>query len=234
MLHWQDWLYPARCAGCGQPGDLICAECRRTVPRLPALACPTCLHEMEPDGVCAHCRQAPNGLDGLRAVGRYVTPRADEAHSPFADIIHAYKYAGVHALAAPLGDWLAASLRAAPVPVTVIVPLPSHPRRVAERGYDHIALLTRRVALALNLPYVDHWLYRVRHTASQAGNKLSPTERRANVQGAFVARPIPPDSHLLLVDDVYTTGATMAECAQTLRAAGATSIWGAVLGCVAH
>lgn len=234
MSHWQDWLYPAVCAGCGQPGDLICAECRLTVPRLPALACPTCQHEAPPGEGCAQCRHSPNSLDGLRAVGRYVTPHKDEAHSPFADIIHAFKYAGLHALANPLGDWLADTLGASPAPVTVVVPLPSHPRRIAERGYDHTALLTQRVAHQLGLPYEDHWLYRVRHTASQAGSGLAADERRANVAGAFVARALPSHSHILLIDDIYTTGATMAECARTLRAAGAASVWGAVLGCVAH
>ncbi len=234
MARWHDWLYPARCAGCGEPGDLICAECRRSVPRLPALACPTCLHEVAPGEVCGHCQQTPNGLDGLRAVGRYVTPHADEARSPFADIIHAFKYEGVHALAAPLGDWLTGALLADAPPVTAVVPLPSHPRRIAERGYDHIALLAHRVAQGMGRPYVAHWLYRVRHTLSQAGRKLSPEARRANVADAFVARPLPPDCHVLLVDDIYTTGATMAECARTLRAAGAAGVWGAVLGCVAH
>ena len=234
LFPWREWLYPAVCAGCGQPGDLVCAECRRTVPRLPALACPTCLHEMAPDGTCAHCSASPNGLTGLRAVGRYVTPHEGEPHSPFTDIIHAFKYDGLHALAGPLGDWLAATLAAWPTPATVVVPLPSHPTRVAERGYDHTALLAERVAHGLGRPYVAHWLYRIRYTPSHAAGKLSPEERRANVAGAFAARPLPPGQHVLLVDDVYTTGATMAECARTLREAGAASVWGAVLGCVAH
>jgi ComF family protein len=103
-------------------------------------------------------------------------------------------------------------------PPSVVVPVPLHPSRRAERGFNQSDLLARDVADALGLALADA-LERVRPTPSQTG--LSPTERTTNVRGAFAARRELPGAVVLLVDDVCTTGATLGAAATALRRAGA-------------
>jgi len=98
-----------------------------------------------------------------------------------------------------------------------VVPVPLHRRRLAERGFNQAALLGRPLARALGVPLVTGRLVRVRPTPPQA--ELAAAERRDNVRGAFALRRPLPD-RVLLVDDVRTTGATLAEAAQTLTDAG--------------
>ena len=105
-------------------------------------------------------------------------------------------------------------------PWDVLVPVPLHPRREWQRGLNQAAFLARRLGRRFGLPVAPRALRRVRHTPPQAGD---PEDRRRNVRGAFVVgRPAQiAGRHVLLIDDVLTTGATANECARTLRRAGA-------------
>ena len=101
--------------------------------------------------------------------------------------------------------------------IDAVIPLPLHPSKLRERGWNPSALLARPVARALGVPLVTHWLARVRATDAQAG--LSRAERIRNVQGAFRAKQVPP-ARVLLIDDVRTTSATLDEAARCLAARG--------------
>jgi ComF family protein len=114
-------------------------------------------------------------------------------------------------------------------PLHAVVPVPLHPRRRRERGFDQAELLARPLAQAVGIPLRSGLLVRTRHTPPQI--RRTPHERRENVRGAFaLGYPLPvPQARLLLVDDVYTTGATLGECARTLRRGGAGEIYAVTL-----
>jgi ComF family protein len=143
-------------------------------------------------------------------------------------VIHAFKYNGQHTLAGTL----AAQFPTIPhlPPDAIVAPVPLHPNRRRWRGYDQAALLAEALAERLGLTFTIDALARVRDTRPQVG--LNKTERQRNVEGAFRA-----DSRLVegrpvvLVDDVFTTGATLAAGAAALHKAGAAKIWAVALAC---
>ncbi len=100
-------------------------------------------------------------------------------------------------------------------------------RRLEERGYNQSALLATTFSKAVGLPVHPTWLQRTRETRHQVG--LGPSERQANVEGAFVATTAVAGHRILLVDDVYTTGATLHACAVAARSAGAEVVYGLTL-----
>jgi ComF family protein len=143
--------------------------------------------------------------------------------------IHELKYRNLRVLAAPLAQWLHDYLISHPLPGDVLVPVPLHPKRLRERGYNQSSLLARELGRLIKLPLVDDCLVRQRPTPPQA-RTASAAERQSNVAGAFTCR----DGRLrgrqvLLIDDVTTSGATLNACAMALKAAGATSVWGLVM-----
>jgi ComF family protein len=106
--------------------------------------------------------------------------------------------------------------------VTAVVPVPLARARERARGYNQAALLAERIADGLRVPLRPRWLARVRDTPAQSD--LTAAERRANVRRAFAASPAVRGAHVVVVDDVLTTGATVSECARALRAAGAAAV----------
>jgi len=216
-----DLLFPPRCVGCRTVGEWLCPRCRAQIEFIHPPICPRCgrpvLHRPH---LCAVCRRAPPPLDGIRAVA-YLEGVLREA-------IHRFKYENLQALALPLGRFLAEYLARHPLPAEVVVPVPLHPNREAERGYNQSALLARQLVQQVHLPMVEDSLQRVRETLPQVG--LNVQERRENVRHAFLC----VDERLrgkqvLLIDDVCTTGATLEACSTALRDRGVRSVWGLVL-----
>jgi ComF family protein len=138
---------------------------------------------------------------------------------PAADAIRRFKYAGQMAIAGPLGRLLVAGALAYAGVIDAVVPMPLHPSKLRARGWNPSLVLARPVARALGVPLRPLWLSRSRATRAQAG--LSSAERLRNVYGAFRARAT-PGCRVLLIDDVRTTGATLAEAARELETRGHT------------
>lgn len=136
---------------------------------------------------------------------------------PCADAIRHFKYGGCGEHAGPLGAMLAAAAEPYRPAIDAVVPIPLHAAKLRARGFNPAALLARPVARSLRVPFAPGWLTRRRETRDQAG--LAREARLANVRGAFAARRVRP-CRVLLVDDVRTTGTTLAEAAATLREAG--------------
>lgn len=194
-------------------------------------ACPWCGGPLEPleeqnepvlSGLCSSCREAVQ-RGPVRAPARpplQAVVAAGAYEGGLAQAIQALKYRHRRRLAATLGEALAAAARTALVEAGVLVPVPLHPTRYRGRGFNQSELLGRELSRRLGWPLEARSLRRVRPTKSQA--KLGLQEREANLFGAFAARPgWQAPERVILVDDVYTTGATTSACAAALLAAGA-------------
>jgi len=147
---------------------------------------------------------------------------------PLRTAIHAFKYGGLRALSAILGEILYDCWETEPWPVDAIVPVPLHSARLRQRGYNQSALLARELARYTGLPVVDRALLRVHPTLPQVD--LDAAQRAANVQGAFRCQDASlSGKRILLLDDVRTTGATLRACAQALSDGGIAGVWALTL-----
>jgi ComF family protein len=224
-----DALLPPLCLGChavvGTPGTL-CAACWAKVGWLapPLCACCGLPFEFDP-GVatgeevrCAACLRDPPAFARARAVFRY-----DEASR---NLILAFKHADRTHAAPAFGQWLARAGGELLQQADIVAPVPLHWLRLAWRRYNQAALIARCAADAADRRCVPDLLVRQRRTPSQG--ELGRAERRRNVRRAF-AVPVRHagavrGARILLVDDVFTTGATVEECAKTLLAGGAAAV----------
>lgn len=203
-----DLLLPPRCPGCGREGEVLCAGCSRSLERR--------IHE--PPGV-------PIGLPAALPHGLVQAEWCAAFSGPARAAIHALKYDGERRLGEPLGLLLARRWAHAGVGGDLLVPVPIHPDRRRERGFDQAELLAAAAGRHLRLPMTAA-LMRVERTVAQ--HSLGRAERARNVGGAFAVRPgFGPQVRgrwLVLVDDVATTGATLSGCAMALHAAGALAV----------
>ena len=195
-------IYPKRavCMGCGSAAGhergWLCQECRESLAK----------HWL---GVFQD-----TALDGCAAAYRY--------HGPAGSIVRNMKYRGVAALAEPMAEHMVrAYYFLLPTGDDLVIAVPMHPKRKRLRGFNHAELLARAVAGQLSLPFADA-LTRTKNTVQQA--RLEDEDRRRNLKDSFAAGEEVRGRRVLLVDDVYTTGATAQECARALRAAGAVSV----------
>jgi len=152
-----------------------------------------------------------------------------EVVPPVRELVHGLKYGGLRSAAPEL---VSLALAAVPgdfcPPDAVLVPVPLHPTRRRERGYNQSELAARAWSRKLGRPVADHWLSRTRATGTQTA--LDAGERRRNLGRAFaVGKAFHPGVAVILVDDVLTTGATLSSCAAVLLAAGCPSVHGLCL-----
>jgi ComF family protein len=195
-----DLLFPPRCAGCGRVDARWCFQCQN---ELNSLA----LNLLRP-------RLPP--LRGSAATGIH--------EGKLQQAVHALKYNDTQALAAPLGARLIAAVRTLNWSFDTIVPVPLHTSRQKERGYNQSQLLGAYMAQVLSIPCYPSALLRWRNTPPQVG--LNREQRQANVYGAFRADPaLVAHRSVLLLDDVYTTGATLQDCARAALEAGADAVY---------
>ena len=230
----RDLVLPAHCAACGAPAPAdgrfpLCERCGRALAALLAAGhCPRCGRGAGPyafdlDG-CGLCRGRPVRHDGAVRAGPYV--------EPLRGLVLALKYARRVELGPVLGRLLSERVALAPWAdrVDFVVPVPLHWSRRAWRGFNQASYLAHEVARAAGRRLAERGLLRVRPTPHQT--RLPPGLRAENVRGAFRVRRGAAGlkgAHVLLVDDVMTSGSTVGECARTLKAAGAAAVYVAVL-----
>src|SRR3954471_18496949 len=206
-----DLAFPAACAGCGREGAALCERCVTTLDaRLE-------LPRRTPIGLPA---EIPRTLLQLEWCAPFT--------GPVRDALHQLKYSGERRLATPLGAAVARRWARVGVGATVVVPVPVHAQREQQRGYDQATLIAAVAAAQLGLP-LARALERGRATVAQF--ELGRDQRAANVAGAF--RPRSRDRAavrdiagrwVVLVDDVVTTGATLAACGEALGRMGAIAV----------
>ena len=215
-------LYPRRCPICHQPapyGKEICPECERALPEVNAKRCRICSQPIEDfETLCADCTEITHAYtEGLGVFLYDETMRGAMSY---------LKYKGRREYGPVLGRLAAerARLRIANWHCTAVVPVPIHPSRARSRGYNQASLIAQAVADTAGLPFVPDALVRLKQT--KAMKALSPKERRENLRGAFgPGRALPPGARALVVDDIYTTGATIDACAEVLLSSGAEAVY---------
>lgn len=196
-------IFPPRCASCGRADVEWCDRCQRLLHAVP---------------ISLHITTPPSPY--VLRVASTATHTDKVRHA-----IHALKYTAVPALHVPLGARLAAALHTLAWDVDLIVPVPMHANKLAQRGYNQSGLLAESLAAAADLPCTPDVVRRVHYRRAQVG--LNARERQENVADAFSAvGQGAMGKRVLVVDDVYTTGATLAACAAALHQAGAAAVYG--------
>ena len=231
LQRWADatlsFLYPDVCQLCGanratRPEGYVCGECRRQVRTIEAPFCDRCGLPFEGDinttFECTNCREMELHFSSARS--------AVAARGPVLDAIHHYKYNGrmwfeeflAELFIAGARDWFAGER------IDALIPVPLFPVKERERGFNQAERLGRRLASAVHTPVRSDWLKRILPTSTQT--RLSRAQRADNMRNAFALRRTEgvKDGDLVLVDDVFTTGATTSACARLLMEAGAARV----------
>jgi ComF family protein len=226
-------ILPADCAGCGAElagaaAPFFCGACWARLEPIRGPVCPRCGQPFpsefaltySPRHVCGPCRLRPPAFTEARSLFVYAPP--------LRDAIHLLKYRGKVALAGTLGDLMAEAYEP-PAGLEVIVPVPLHAARLRDREFNQSLLLADRLRRRLGLPVSPMGLVRLHATAPQT--ELSRSARLKNLRRAFAVadRDRLAGKTVLLVDDVFTTGTTVNECAKALRKAGSGDVFAVTL-----
>jgi ComF family protein len=223
--HVLNFILPAPCSYCNSSIDdsgipHFCAGCCADFARIQGSICPRCGRPFEspealshsPDHECGACRKNPPLFDQAVSVGYF--------EGPLREAVHQFKYRPCRSLGRPLGQWMVENIRLM-LEIDFVMPVPLHVKRLKQRGFNQALLLAHRMSEAYRIPLSYDNLYRARPTRPQV--ELSGAERLRNVAGAFALRC--PEKlegkKVILIDDVFTSGATMNECAAVLKSAGA-------------
>ena len=214
-----DFIFPKRCVGCGNVGKYFCADCWGKIEFVQKPVCPICQRQAMEGRVHPGCK-TKQGLDGLAVGARY----KGAVRAAIAKV----KYKFARDLEKVLADILCENLWRFDLPREfVLVPIPLHKRRQNWRGFNQSEVLVRNLAKKYKVKFADT-LIRVFETKSQVG--LKKDERAQNVLGIFRVKSQQGLSlflgkNVVLVDDVFTSGATAQEACKVLKRAGAGEVW---------
>ena len=218
-------FYPPTCVVCSGNAErleYLCASCRSRAPRICSPFCAKCSEPffgaITQTFSCANCEHRILHFDCAVAAYR--------SRGPVRKLVHDFKYGRQRHLRFPLAEWLGETLsdpRLRGRRFDVVVPVPLHPARERERGFNQAALLAELLARKAALP-LRPVLERIRYTTTQTA--YDRIERMENLHDAFRLRKNRDvrELRVLLIDDVLTTGSTLSECARVLKAAGAISV----------
>lgn len=222
-----DIIFPSRCVICGivlynNEKIRICPECLFRISFVKTPICSCCglpfVNYKGADHLCGECISSKQYFSILRSVGEF--------KQPLMDVIHRFKYKGEISVGETLGRLMAKfeyhsfSLEE----YSLILPVPLHRKRLKERGFNQSVILAREVAKRNSIPLDFRTLKRTVHTKPQTG--LGKKQRSTNVKGSFIItdKGKIDGERIVLIDDVYTTGSTVRECARILLENGAEKV----------
>lgn len=223
-------IFPLQCVACNVYGSALCPSCAQTVDPMPPTICLTCGRpEIRQIATCFSCHQLEMALGEPPLL---FSRSATLFTSPIREAVHGLKYEKRTELAEPLARYLFAVFQGYPwsdlyMLIDAVVPVPLHPQRLEERGYNQAELLAEQFCNYVKLPCMPTLLQRSHHTESQVGKNIA--QRQQNVGNAFQATVSLHGLTVLLVDDVYTTGSTLQACAIALKNAGVAQVYALAL-----
>lgn len=224
----QELLFPAFCLGCQKEGTYLCDDCRSTLDISEFTYCLCNKHPLRlPDnkGTCQRCRDKK--LSGFY----FALPYQEKFLTR--KLIYQFKYEPfIKSLAKPLADILAQHFVVTGKNIneiwenSVLVAVPMELKKMKNRGYNQAEELAQELSAIVKIPLISNNLVKIKKTAPQM--TLSAKDRAENLKGAFAVKNAAElqGKKVFLVDDVYTTGSTMEECARVLKNAGVKSVWG--------
>ena len=191
------------------------------MPRISPPLCNKCGKPETSGALCPTCWGLKTEIDGVRSPFRF--------EGIIRQAIHEFKYHNLRTLSVPLAKLIFNYLEFNPIPCEVLVPVPLHTRRLRQRGYNQSSLIANELGKLTTLPVIENCLLRSKDTPPQTMT-ASVNDRRENVVDAFSYRDQRlRGRHIMLVDDVCTSGATLEACAAALKAGEASSVWGLTL-----
>lgn len=205
---------PHSCSGCGNVGSILCDYCKNDIVSEPFARCMVCLQPTVHDDVCHPCKTS-QGISAGWCVG--------VRESALKALLDQYKFNSARDAGTICVELLDITLPVLPTDLT-IVPVPTVPSHVRVRGFDHTALIAKRLARRRNLPYARL----LSRSSGDTQHFKTRAERLRTAADSLSVKSSPPSS-VLLLDDIYTTGATLQACVQKLHKAGATDIYVAII-----
>lgn len=224
-------LFPTFCIFCTKEGKRLCIECINSLNLIPVFACPVCNKQNEKGECCENCK-SNSALDTLYALNRY------EENNIFGQLIKEFKY---HHTLEYEEIWSVFYFRFikkyqnffSELPLEC-VPVPLHKRRERERGFNQSYILAKCFVESFSDKKFTINQGLIRHTYTKQQARLSKEKRIKNIEGVFSWQNSFMPDHILLFDDIFTTGNTLQECAKVLKKAGAKTVSGFVLARAKH
>ncbi|MFH1597944.1 MAG: ComF family protein [Patescibacteria group bacterium] len=213
-------FFPIQCLGCGKSGFFLCSKCLDSIPLNQHYFCPICHRPGNSWRLCSQCHQN-RSLDG-------VIIASDYKYRLLQKIIHCYKYQYVKSLSKALSQILINYLEDNQVfSDFIITSLPLHLKRQKLRCFNQAEEVANYIADTFWLSFDPDLLKRLKNTKPQA--RLNKEQRAKNIRNAFRLQRGCYGRRVLIIDDVFTTGSTLNECARVLKEAGAREVWGLVI-----
>ena len=211
-----DLLAPHSCRGCGQIGSVLCDRCKKYIKDHHQAICPHCKN-LTQSGKCPNCPDLPP------------TYIIGERSGLLGDIIHDYKYHSIRSLARPLAELMHEFLPPQNKPF-IIIPLPTIDRHIRSRGFDHTKLIAKHLA-KLEGPNctTKQLLVRAKNTTQVGTDRVTRIAQASSAYAITAHATIDPSTTYILLDDVWTTGASMRACTKILQQAGVSKIVLAIL-----
>lgn len=217
----RDLIFPVFCLSCEKEGKIICFDCLKKIKSEPQFFCPECYQNNLEGKTCLGCR-VNSFLDGAMAMNVY---KDKISRSALVEYKYNFNQETLVIFKQLIDDWLRKNpniVREFIEQKINIVPVPLHSNRLWERGFNQAEQLAEILARRINCPLQTNWLIRFKKTNRQVG--LGRKERQRNLCGVFKVEKNLSGETIILIDDVFTTGTTLQECAKVLKQSGAKKV----------